>query len=332
VSRRIAPAWLASLALVMVLACTSVIAGAQNRLPAEAQAALQDPESVELYALEPWKDSDPRLQGYHVLGKAELDGGQRALAIAEFEASVARWQDGGAIAACFDPHHALRIAHGGHHYDFLLCYQCQGMRVYRDGVRIGGAFAAGSAAPLNALLVARGLPLPHIYTAEARAEREREAREKKVHWARWQQATPRSLAELLAGNAQYEMGAVWELPDLAPALEAEIPDRQQRILALLAWFGSGVGPWSGFPSYESVPERLLLEFDTEELVTVAQSGALTTTQREGAARLFAGWYFSQKRKGKPVSLPDDLKRALLEHVVARGNKDNIERARSAFAQ
>ncbi len=44
---------------------------------------------------------------------------------------------------------------------------------------------------------------------------------------------------------------------LTPALAKEFSDVPQRIRALFAWFGSGAGPWSGFPAYEDVPAHLL---------------------------------------------------------------------------
>jgi len=46
---------------------------------------------------------------------------------------------------------------------------------------------------------------------------------------------------------------------------------KDRILALLQWYGSGAGPWSGFPSYESAAEELLLEYQIAEIVSVVES-------------------------------------------------------------
>ncbi len=50
----------------------------------------------------------------------------------------------------------LRVTANTHQYDFLLCYQCQRMEVYRDGVRIVSRNAKGSPAALNALLTDAG--------------------------------------------------------------------------------------------------------------------------------------------------------------------------------
>jgi hypothetical protein len=329
-------AWLKSFAIVAALCCPGAIlaspaespADPENRLPAEALSALHAPDSVVLYALEPWDDGRPQLHGYKVLGKATLDGEQRAAALAEFETSVARWD--GAVGACFDPHHALRVEHEGHTYDFLLCYLCQSMQVYRDGKEFAGVGATGSAEPLNALLRAKGLPLPHYYSDEARAAREAGQREREVRWKRWQQATPASIAALLEGNAAYAMGESYGLPDLAPALAVEIPDPRQRILALFAWYGSGAGPWSGFPAYEVVPQDLLMGYPTVELVAAAQSPGLTPAQLEGAARFFASWDFDRQRPGDIKSLPAELKSRLQQHVLDSGDKKRLDWAGRLF--
>ena len=39
--------------------------------------------------------------------------------------------------------------------------------------------------------------------------------------------------------------------------------------ALLAWFGAGAGPWSGYPAYEQVAEALLATWELEALVAAA---------------------------------------------------------------
>jgi len=113
------------------------------------------------------------------------------------------------------------------------------------------------------------------------------------------------------------------------ALQKEFPDLHEQALALFSWYGSGKECWSG-GSYDSVPAELLLEIPTPILIEIAQSPNLTPVQTEGAARLFAGWHFSQKRPADLEMLPADLKAKLLSHVLEGANEDNKERARSAF--
>lgn len=120
-------------------------------------------------------------------------------------------------------------------------------------------------------------------------------------------------------------------PDLTPlrdALAEQIPDKNARILALFSWYGSGAGPWSGYPTYEGHAEGMLLEYPTAELLAAVNSRELTETQIEGVARLFGGWAFSQQRPND--RLPADLKGRLLKHGLASKNEDNRARARRAF--
>jgi hypothetical protein len=55
------------------------------------------------------------------------------------------------------------------------------------------------------------------------------------------------------------------------ALRSAYPSEADTILALLAWFGQGKGPWSGYPSYEGIPETLLLDFSTAAIVRALES-------------------------------------------------------------
>lgn len=74
---------------------------------------------------------------------------------------------------------------------------------------------------------------------------------------RWLAAMPSALIPVWS-SALGQFGSVNVDPLLA-ALESAMPDEGERILALLEWFGSGAGPWSGFPSYEQAAEELLLD-------------------------------------------------------------------------
>lgn len=113
-------------------------------------------------------------------------------------------------------------------------------------------------------------------------------------------------------------------------LAKELPDANKRILALMSWFGSGAGRWSGFPSYESVAEEMLLKYPTAELLVAVKDRVLTEPELEGAARLFAGWEFNQRRPEDIHLLPGDLKRTLLEHSLKSNDEDKVGRAQYAF--
>lgn len=121
------------------------------------------------------------------------------------------------------------------------------------------------------------------------------------------------------------------VPLYRAALAKEFPATADRIKALFGWFGSGEGPWTGFGSYETIPEALLLDFGSPDLVAAAQTENLTEAQSEGAARLFSGWSFSRDRADDLKTLPVDLKKKLLNHVLKTSDKDKLARAKQAFS-
>jgi hypothetical protein len=148
-------------------------------------------------------------------------------------------------------------------------------------------------------------------------------------WERWLTAMPKALGALWS-SALLDFGKV-DIDPLRSELERSMPDRGERLLALLEWFGSGSGPWSGFPSYESAAENLLLDYSTIDIISAARSNKLSPTQTEGAARLFAGWSFTQQRPKGLKELPDALKKKLWLHSQITKDKDKLQRARVAFA-
>lgn len=131
-------------------------------------------------------------------------------------------------------------------------------------------------------------------------------------------------------DALRQFGSVEVVP-LRAALERGLLDEGERILALLEWFGSGAGPWSGFPSYEEAAEELLLGYSTARIIKAMESTRLSPAQLEGAARLFAGWSFGKQRPQGLSELPDALRRILWRHVGDTQDKDKLDRATRAFA-
>ncbi len=148
-------------------------------------------------------------------------------------------------------------------------------------------------------------------------------------YARWLAAMPGSIRPLWDKVDLNEMH-----PDIKPlqaALSKEFPDVKLRARALFKWYGSGAGPWSGYPAYEDIAESLLLTIPTQELISVALSDPLSEEQVEGAARLFGGWEFSVKRPDDGKLLPEKLKAKLLAHSLKSTDQDKLGRARYAFS-
>ncbi|MEZ5328687.1 MAG: hypothetical protein R3F19_26880 [Verrucomicrobiales bacterium] len=147
-------------------------------------------------------------------------------------------------------------------------------------------------------------------------------------WKRWISAMPKALKPIWEDSLG-QFGDVNTAP-LAKALRESIPKNVDQILALLRWFGSGAGPWSGFPSYESAAEELLLEYQIAEIVSAIENKDLSPEQLEGAARLFGGWDFSQKHPKGLEQVPADIKQSLWDHVKDTKDEDKLGRATRAF--
>jgi hypothetical protein len=160
-------------------------------------------------------------------------------------------------------------------------------------------------------------------------QRRSEDRKMVVAEKRWLKAMPSSLKPLWS-NAVSQYNPPDKFPDLKPlnaALLKQYPDAYDRIHALMAWFGPGAGPWSGFPGYEQIAERLLRQYSTAELIGAAESTNLSDQELEGAARILGNW--------TPVPdhtpIPAQLRQKLLEHCLKSKDQDKVERARKAFS-
>jgi hypothetical protein len=170
-------------------------------------------------------------------------------------------------------------------------------------------------------------------TAPHEAARREEANQKAYEAAeeRWKAAMPESLRSLWPNLVQnMQPGQEIETRALDSALTQQFPEAPKRIRALFNWFGSGAGPWSGFPMYEEVAERILLEYRTSELLDAVHGVTLSEAETEGVARLFGGWAFNSKRPNDRMLISADLKRALLEHSLKSSDEDKVGRARAAF--
>jgi hypothetical protein len=175
---------------------------------------------------------------------------------------------------------------------------------------------------LRTWLALRGVPGPQ----QEYEESQRRAAEWEKAAAAWFEAMPpclRPFWEMMQGFSV-------DLTPLREALASACPEQSERALALFQWFGSGAGPWSGFPMYEGVAENLLLEYPTSVLVAALDGAMLSRSHLEGAARYFAGWDFRRQKRKDRALLPAGLKQRLLEHALTSKDRGNIDRARRAF--
>lgn len=171
----------------------------------------------------------------------------------------------------------------------------------------------------------RGMPEVGQEVQELREQEVEAARDRD----RWVAAMPPALVPLERNNpferASQDVGRYRE------ALRAATPNTQNQVLQLLRWFGSGAGPWSGFPEYEVLAENLLMDYSTSEILAAVEGSELDPQTLEGVARLLGGWTFGQARADDLQALPEDLKRRLLEHSLKSANDDKRKRARRAFS-
>ena len=155
-------------------------------------------------------------------------------------------------------------------------------------------------------------------------------RESEAAYEKWVAAMPVSLQPHWEAASRSALDP--DLDALRPALEMEFPEKNDRILALFGWFGSGTGKWSGYPVYETVAEVMLLDYSTSDLLAAVKERSLTASQIEGVARLFAGWNFSQQRPVDVDQLPSRLKEELLQHCETSDDEDKLSRVRNAFGK
>jgi hypothetical protein len=143
---------------------------------------------------------------------------------------------------------------------------------------------------------------------------------------RWMEAIPDCLRPLWERMEHDNDPAVYQA--VAEVLKATMPDAIERASALFGWFGCGMGPWSGYPSYETIVEDLLLEYPTQQLIDALVRREPTNAQWLGAARYFSSWGFGKQKKKDRRLLPAEIKQRLLEAARSTADADNIMTAES----
>ncbi len=210
-----------------------------------------------------------------------------------------------------------RMAVIGHHH---------GRSIRWDSWREDAALIAG--VRLLEWLAFQGISYP----LDEYRQGQRDAESQRVALARWREVLPDCLKPF-SEDIMRQVDEFGRLPDVSPlqqAIERAHPHAGERALVLFDWFGHGLGPWSGFPSYESVAESLLMRIPIADVLHALASPDLSDTKLEGAARFLAGWEFRSNRRSELAQLPDAARRRLLEHIRQSPNRDKLERARTAF--
>ena len=165
--KRTAWRWLTAAAAVLLAMGLYNLFYVRIWLGSEATSVLYGAKEATLYSIDPGilvpngAKREFTAVPFGIVGKVKLTGEPLAMAKEAFADAVAYDNDTGMF--CFNPRHALRIAADGHTYDFLLCYECEQIAVYKDGRELSGSRATGSPKILNDLLTANNIPLPKSF-------------------------------------------------------------------------------------------------------------------------------------------------------------------------
>ncbi|MCF6405468.1 hypothetical protein L3C95_21370 [Chitinophaga filiformis] len=85
-------------------------------------------------------------------------------------------------------------------------------------------------------------------------------------------------------------------PSLISDLNLEIPDKQKQIIALLQTFGKTDQFWTGYPSYEVVPEHILKTFEVKDIMEAYIQSDRNYKTRKGLGRFVCSFEFKKTRK------------------------------------
>ena len=116
-----------------------------DRFPQEAIDALSiGCTEFVLYSLDPGPLSlvpqeikpEENFNGFKTIGHLVLtDPKTRPIAVSAVTDAIQK-SDYHFLKLCFSPRHALRVTAKGQVFDFIICYQCQGIALYKKGVEI----------------------------------------------------------------------------------------------------------------------------------------------------------------------------------------------------
>jgi hypothetical protein len=126
--------------------CAAVLAyaawSARPRMPRAASESLDRADRYELLSLYPYL-SENEFYNHRVLGRTTVsDPATRKKLNAGLRAG-ARESDGSRMA-CFSPRHGIRVTERGRVTDFVICFECRQVRVYRDGVNVASFLTSAS--------------------------------------------------------------------------------------------------------------------------------------------------------------------------------------------
>lgn len=148
--------------IIAVVVVVLVASGAWLRwrgMPGAAWDALTTADQLELYSLKP-DDIAGNLDRFTVLGKTTVSNSQQRVKLRDALQSGVRQSDG-TMYRCFNPRHGIRVTKNGVVTDFVICFECGRVQVWRGDQRLAYFAVTKSPQPaFDAVLNAAGVPLP----------------------------------------------------------------------------------------------------------------------------------------------------------------------------
>lgn len=122
--------------------------------------------------------------------------------------------------------------------------------------------------------------------------------------------TPQILA--LSSTGQFPSAEL--LSEAHTRLQQSFQDTTPRVLALLAWHGSGADRYSGYPVHETFPGLLLKDVPITDIITALQDPQADERHDAGALRHLLGWKSRNKQTRDIDTIPVSLRTRLLHQA------------------
>lgn len=223
----------------------------------------------------------------------------------------------------------IKLFNGKQEIAHLSCQHGFGLR-WENGWKWDARLVHGE--QLTNWLAQNGATQLKTEVSEAQEQKEQSERD----WEKWKSATPLALRDFVEKQRDTDSDTSKEnSPKYIKqwdAMNSSYKSTDEKILAVLRWYGSKFGEWSGYPGYETLPANMLLDFDTATIVKALKSRQLDEAELEGAARFFSSWQFSTKRKNGVSELPEDIKSSLLTHSLKSKEEFNRIHAKNTFGE
>ncbi|HNB21634.1 MAG TPA: hypothetical protein PKZ32_04425 [Candidatus Melainabacteria bacterium] len=152
----------------------------------------------------------------------------------------------------------------------------------------------------------------------------------------WIEAMPKSIAALwphldagnmfdLVNDGPKSTQTTQKLYQCGIALQSELPEKNERILALLRWFGSGAWITGAIPVYEAFPAALLQMIPPKDIISGAQSRPISAIEARGFLRILGDSGFRTEHPCAHLLIPQTFKESLL-------NRDDLDKEAAEFAK